>query len=362
MNNILKFLLFFSLISPSWADDAVEAAATGTIVFEKAAEIIMQDETLTISRAASKNFGEENFSIDVDFHFKNISDHDVTRKIAFVLPPVQCRMDENSMWEGLDYHDNTQTLNKGLKDFTTTVDNQPQVFTIRTEAMLGEKNITNLLKKLQIPLNPCKVQMTAAGKPDPRYSADLQKYHLLTLSNEAAWSENIYFEWTQLFPAGKVINIHHHYTPIIGEAVPGLRTMEELNSWFTGETPPLYPIWNRNPATLSDSNPSIIYNKIDETNGDGHMRFCIIPEWVRYHLTTGAYWNGGIGLFKLIIKDEVGAPFAVNQFYKGNDSVQTSMDAHTMSFIIKNFVPAQNLLILFLSLPQSTENFKSCGM
>ncbi|MHB1947786.1 MAG: DUF4424 family protein [Gammaproteobacteria bacterium] len=346
----LLFLLLISSIFPAWADDTVEAAATGNIIFEKTPELIMQDELLTISKSASKNINEEKFSIDVDFHFKNISDHDVTRKIAFVLPSVRCQMDENTLWRGLDSDGN------GLKDFTTTVNNKSQSFTTRTEAVLGQRNITDLLTKLQIPLNPCKIQTTDNNQPDPRYSLNLKKYHLLTETNEAAWSENIYFEWTQTFPAGKVINIHHHYTPVIGESVPSPRTLDDLNDYFIKNTPPLKPVWNRNPITLIHTNPSMTIAN------NNQKRLCVMPKWVKYHLTTGANWNGGIGVFKLIIKDDTRAPFAVNEFYKNNNGMQTSINENAMTFTIKNFIPTQDLFVLFLSIPKSPAELQACGI
>lgn len=358
----LLFLVLTILNSSSWADDAVEAAITGNIIFEKAPELIMQDETLIISKSAGKNLGDDNFSIDVDFHFKNISNHDVIRKIAFVLPPVQCRMDVNSMWRGLDSSDNNEIHNKGLKDFTITVNGQPQSYITRTQASLNKRNITDLLIKLQIPLNPCKIQTTMDGRPDPKYDIALKKYQLLTATNDAAWSENIYFEWTQNFSAGKTINIHHHYTPVIGESVLSSRTIDELNEMFTRNTPSQIPIWNRPPTTLVQSNPSIVYPKTDLGADNNQKRFCVMPKWIQYHLTTGANWNGGIGIFKLIIKDDADTPFAVNTFYNPDNNANISMYGNTMSFVIKKFIPAKDLFILFLSRPQSVEDLQVCGI
>ncbi len=361
MNKIcLSLLAMLVMTTSAWADDAVEAAPTGNIVFEKTPHLIMQDETLTITKSAAANLGEEKFSIDVDFHFKNTSDHNITRKIAFVLPPVQCRMDANTMWGGLDLATPDQENNTGLKDFTTTVNGKPHAFTTRTVAMLNQNNITDLLTKLHIPLNPCNIQITTDGMPDPRYRANLQKYHLLTEGNEAAWSENIYFEWEQTFPVGQVINIHHHYTPVTGGAVLSARSIKELNDWFSENTPPYSSIWNRAPASLSSTNPALVYK--DVASHDNEERYCVMPEWVRYKLTTGAYWNGGIQQFKLVIKDDAGIPFAVNKFYSPDIHVQTTINDNSMTFAIKNFVPTQDLLILYLSLPQKTEDLQACGI
>lgn len=358
--NLAILFLFVLFVSPVFADDATEAAATNNIIFEKTPELVMEKEILTIKRFPGNRFGEEKFSIDVDFHFKNKSNHDVTRKIAFVFPPVVCREEMNSMWGGLDNTDSANQQNTGLKDFTGTVDGKTIVFTKRVEAMLGGKRITDLLTKLGIPLNPCLIHMTNEGKPDPRFSADLEKYQLLTPNNEPAWSENIYFEWEQVFPAGKVINIHHHYTPVIGLSVPSPRTLADLNDMFLKNVPAFSPIWNRSPDLLAKSNPYIVNHNKQLYPNENQLRLCLIPEWVRYRLTTGAYWNGGIGLFKLIINDVEGAPFAVNKFYKNSDQVKTSLSGNNMTFLIKNFIPTKDLLVLFLSIPSTEENLQSC--
>lgn len=360
--NSLIFLLLLIFTPPIWADDTLEAAATGNLVFEIAPEIIMQDETLIIHKSAGKDLSDDNFSIDVDFHFKNTSTHDVTRKVAFVFPPVQCRMDMNSLWGGLDLTQKEVAQNKGLLDFTTTVDGKPQAYTKRVEAMLGKQNITALLTKLGVPLNPCNIQTTSDGGADPRYGSLLKPYHLLTEANEAAWSENIYFEWTQTFPAGKVINIHHHYTPVIGESVLSPRTIDELNQTFTATNPPQFPVWNRNPQTLSQTNPNLVSTKNALGTDATKKSYCVMPKWVEYHLTTGANWNHGIGVFNLIITDDGNQPFAVNQFYNDQNGAVISMQGNTLSFTIKNFIPEKNLFVLFLSLPTTPQEMQSCGM
>src|SRR5207244_13426092 len=57
-----------------------------------------------------------------------------------------------------------------------------------------------------------------------------------------------------------------------------------------------------------------------------------------------------ICIFKLIIKDNAKAPFAVNEFYTKSDGVQISSTEDSMTFTIKNFIPTQDLLVLFLSI------------
>jgi hypothetical protein len=351
----LLLLAFVLVALPCFADDTIEASATNNINVEKAPELVMQDETLKISKAKDISLGNTRVNIDVDFHFKNISNHDVTKKIAFVLPPVFCREDKLSSWAGLDANtDNTFPGANALNDFSNIVDGKTQKFTIRRQAVLGQRDITDLLTQLQIPLNPCNIHITSDGDPDPRYAANLKKYQLLTGANEPAWSENVYYEWMQTFPAGKVINIHHNYTTTTGGSVLAARTSKELSEEFTENKPVLTPLWDKPLKSLSASNPALVKT----VNNEAH--YCVLPIWVEYNLITGANWQGGIKNFQLIISDASGAPFAVNQFYK-NEKVETKGTGDTLTFTMTNFIPTQNILVQYLSLPQSQAEVQGCG-
>lgn len=353
MQKTLILIIVFFAVSAAYADDAVEAVAPGDIVFEKTPNILMLDETLTITKLSNK-FSANDFYIDVNFHFKNISNKDITRKIAFALPPVICNDESHSMWEGMDSPDNV--YEKGLKDYAVFVNGNKITYTQRALANIGQKNITSLLSRLHLPLNPCQIKLTKEGKLDPKYADVLTNNHLITADNMPIWSENIYFEWMQTFPAGKIIEISHRYTPVIGTTVPAPQTINNLNRYFIDRTPRLSPLWNRDPISLVQTNPDLVYKTTNEP------RLCLVPSWVLYRLTTGAYWNSGIGKFKLIVIDKAGAPFAVNKFYGATDKVQTITTNDQMSFTINHFIPKQDLLILFLALPKTNEDLKMCGM
>lgn len=360
--NLILLILLSTLFTSAFADDAVEAVAPGEITFEKAPDIIMQDETLTITKL-SKNFTGKDFKIDVDFHFQNNSTEDIERKIAFVLPPILCNEENHSMWQGLNSDDVYQ---KGFKDFSVVVDGKKINFTQRVTTKLGNQNITSLLQQLHVPLNPCQIKFTKEGKLDPKYAATLASNHLLGANGSPAWSENIYFEWAQVFPARKVLEISHHYTPVNGAMVPSPQTVNEINRFFTDRTPPYTPVWNRDPSILAQSNPELVYKPpVDFSNspsGVKESRFCIIPSWILYHLTTGAYWNGGIGKFHLVIIDLAGGPVAVNTFYGDKDVVETTISKNRMSFTINHFIPTKDLMVLYLSLPKTSEDLKTCGL
>jgi hypothetical protein len=320
----------------------------------------MQDESLTFTKKKI-NFYTNQFSVDVIFHFKNTSTNAITRKIAFAFPPVYCNEEHHSMWMGLESQGEEDAYLNGFKDFTLMVDGKRIEPVKRITAVHHGKDITKLLNQLQIPLNPCLIKFTKEGKLDPRYADKLAANHLIGADGLPAWGENIYMEWTQEFPPGKVIEITHHYTPVAGVTVPSPQTLFNINSYFTQRQPPYTPIWSTDPATLVQTNPAIVY-KATDVYSSNEVRICTIPSWLLYRLTTGAYWNGGIGEFHLSIIDESGEPFAVNKFYSADDVVETKSSANKMDFTLHHFVPKQDLMIMYLAVPVTKDDLKSCGI
>lgn len=357
---LATLLSFFSLIS--YADDAVEAVAPGEITFEKSPDLLMLDETLTITKL-NKTFLEQDFKVDVDFHFKNTSNKDIKRKVVFVLPPVMCTEENHSMWRGWNPTDPYAEHEKGLKDFVLTVDGKKVNYTLRVTAKMGAKDITAELLALHLPLNPCMIHFTKEGHLDPKVASVLASHHWLSADESAGWAEHILFEWTQVFPAGKTIAVSHHYTPVAGSMVPSTQTLSDINRYFTDSTPPYKPIWSRSPITLEQTNPSDVYKPaVNASASPEPIKFCVLPSWILYRLTTGANWNGGIGHFRLNVIDQAGAPFAINTFYSPTDVVETTKSPTQMSFAIQHFVPQHDLKVQYLSLPQTKEDLKTCGM
>lgn len=349
-------LLMF-LATPVFADSVVDAVPTSGIEFEYAPGLVVQDETVTISKLG-KNFLDQHYSIDVDFHLKNNSDHDITRIVAFILPPVRSDFENYTTWSGVDDNDAT-----ALKDFKVTVDGKKQDYTTRTVAVLHGEKISEQLSDLNLPLNPGKIKLMPDGKFDPKYYSVLKKNKLLTKYNLPAWQANIYFEWRQVFPAGKVVNIHQHYTPVVGYGAPESMTSNDLARLFAISEKNALPksLWNRSPETLATTNPTVV-NKNDIAKLSDEKQFYLVPAWILFNLKNSENWKGQIGTFTLIIDDAANAPFAVNDFYSANQAVQTNINGNAMSFTIKDFSPTKNLQIVFLSLPQTDVDLQQFGL
>ena len=323
------------IVSPSYSDDAVEALSPD-IQFQIDPNLIMEKEILTINKLPHLNhsatsFIFNQFKIEVDFYFKNISKKDITHKVAFVLPPSDCRSPvARTSWEGLDGHSpGNQSL--PFNDFKVIVNNNPVNYTKRFESTKNGKVIDQLLTSLNLPLNPCSTKFHYGndGYPTEPYRSLLTKNHLLSPVGTPDWIQNSYFEWIQHFPSGKVLHIHHEYTPASGQQLPSLYVSKK-------------ELFN-NPVIDNKLNNFLWNGNLDKLKG--HW---ISPAWIRYKLTTGAFWKGGIRSFKLIINNNSDTPFAINTFYQDNATVKKIMKDRSMTFETKDFTPKKDLLIIFL--------------
>jgi len=357
-----SIILLISSTELALAEDIVQATISNGLKLIKTPELIMQSEMLNITKSANKGFQKSQYSIQADFKIENTSDHAISREIAFALPPVWCNSRHNSLWGGLDKKssDDKELIN-GYKDYALLVNGKKASFTIQSTALLKNKEITASLKKLSLPQNPCLVPVDHNGVPIKKLLTELQKNHLVNEWNEPAWTQKISFSWYQIFPAHQVVTIQHRYTPIQGRTVPVHYSVADLNNWFTRELPPVKPLWSRSPVTLEQSDPVITKTIERYDQPKNTLGYCVAPTWLRYHLTTGAYWSEEIRHFKLGITDLAGAPFAVNQFFK-KDTATIAVTGNTLTVTLENFTPQQDLLILFLELPKGADDFHICGI
>lgn len=344
----------FLAASSAQADDAIEAAATGNLVFESSKQIVMDKEVLRIIREKSPSFtATPHYKIIVDFYFRNTSSAPITKKIAFVLPPINCSSDQQTTaWRGISQ---SQDSENALMNFTLMVDGKSVPYQHRIEAIHDKNNITYLLKKNKIPLNPCSITYANNGEPVEPMNSTLKKLQLLNELNSPVWVEHDYFEWMQTFPAGKTIHIQHAYQPAAGASVPALYAEKDLNGWFSRDAHPSKPIWSRHPATFTLTNPKVVAHE----NG---TQYCVAPGWIRYQLTTGAYWNGGIRSFELVVENPDKSPFAINQFYGSQDNMKVDIRDDKMKFNAVNFIPSHDLLIFFVQPATAPADFKFCGI
>ncbi len=217
----MKTLLFcLALASPALANDGFGGFSATGLTFGQTDQVAMETEDLTISPDR----------IAVDYTFRNLTDKDVTGEVIFPLPPIPVADLLNSMWNLPDDFDR-----ENLMDFKAVVDGQPVKVTIDRVAVVQPdgwwdqpvaaqydtpgKDVTALLQKYGLPLSldGDKVQdAVTALAPEARDAllaagviGDYDDSAAFDLY--AAWSIVLRYHWTQTFPAGAVVKVHHDY-------------------------------------------------------------------------------------------------------------------------------------------------------
>jgi hypothetical protein len=306
------------------ANDSSAELATGGLVITKSDHIEMQSEDLFISMK----------EVRVQYRFYNNSDHDITTQIAFPMPDIPYTADDFNYVIPTNDPEN-------ILGFTTLVNNRPIATLVERKAFLNGKDVTEVLRSLDVPLAP---------KLDQKYDYFSQEtwdqlVHLGLIQNipknesfNPLWTLKTTYYWQQTFPARQEVFIDHRYLPSVGEVVPM-------------------------PASYLLNNPLSL--EIDQSKGLN--RFCIDQSFlnamvrspnlnwkqhiIEYVLTTGANWSGPIKNFRLVV--DKGSPDNLVSFC-GQDVRKigpTQFEVRT-----SNFVPTSNLSVLILSPAQPESN------
>ena len=135
--------------------------------------------------------------------------------------------------------------------------------------------------------------------------------------------------WMQTFPAKERLAVEHEYQPAIGSEI-FLSTHAEAKKHYA-ET---YCI---------EDNLQKWMDRNHDTNSVKDMKI-ITPKYVHYVLKTGAHWKGSINKFRLIIKKK-SPKEKISLCITGIKK----QDASTFVFEKDNFIPTNDLKILFLN-------------
>lgn len=313
---------------PASANDTTAALTTGGLVFETSGDIEMRSEDLSISEK----------QISVRYRFFNRASADRTVTVAFPMPEMEAREDNN-----VDIPD--AEADNFLK-FRTRVDGQEVRSELEQKAMLGGVDVTARLRALKLPLLPSSQRTAAALDALPRSAQDaLLKDKLVRLDEfdrgkgmerhiAPEWSLRTTYHWQQTFPAGREIGVEHSYVPSVGSSVQTFlgasyataQDMKDYQARFCTDK-----------AFLSG------VAKMTKSNGN-------IPPMesrIAYVLKTGANWAAPIGDFRLTVdKGETGA---LVSFCETN---VTKTGPTTFEVRRTAFTPTRDLEILIVKRPQ----------
>jgi hypothetical protein len=273
-------------------NDSTAELAAGGLVLTKSPAIEMRSEDLFISPNLVK----------VRYKFANTSASDVTVTVAFPMPDITT--------QGVD-----DTLSIPTKDpqnilgFSTLVDGKPVAAQVEQKAIKDGVDQSAYLRSLGIPLAPHMASTDAALDRLPQaakdalvakqlavideYGADANKP--LEKHWEATWTLKTTYFWRQTFPAGRVLDVQHRYTPSLGESAG--------TSWGSPlfATDAQYAARRAHYCVDDDFVASVA-----KTIMPGEQYSPMSEERLEYILSSGANWKAPIGDFRMVV--DKGAP------------------------------------------------------
>lgn len=275
-------------------------SATG-LIFGQTDAVAMLEEDLVI--------GPD--QIEVTYLFRNLTDRDVTGEVIFPLPPISVGQLMMSDWNLP-----AEAGRENLLDFSVTVNGQPQPFSIDRLAVVEPewvegrprsaaydtpgRDVTSILTGAGVPLTldaEALLAHLATLAPAQRdalvANGLLEVYEAGTAQQEVFpnWSIVLRYHWTQTFPAGQELTIHHRYE---NRAEGGIFVWRDLptDDWQQ-ELTARYCIDRSTSAALAKRLQG------GAVDSDGYVTGLAYN--IAYVLRTANSWAGPIGRFRLTL-------------------------------------------------------------
>ena len=279
------------------ANDSSFGDDNGTIKFKKQPDISMDKEILVISERL----------VEVDYVFTNHGKADISVPIAFPMPP---------MYFGPNDHDE-------MADFKLRVNGKAVKTSKKLVVMLdGKTDISARFAALG--WSPETLRSFVESGKQPRGTTPLP-FEWLDKNDEPRFTLSDYFVWTQVFPAGKPIAIHHSYRPSVSTGVP-----QSSNSIIDGYAK----------TTCMEEDVLATVRRRDLSSGEGGVAWAHLS----YILMTANNWQGPIKDFTLKIKKQTSTD-VMSLCFDGN---LKKVDPMTFEFRQKDYRPKRDLSILFI--------------
>jgi hypothetical protein len=348
--SIFIFCLFFAILQPAKANDSAGTTAAGGIILQKTNGVAMTNEHLQISKD----------QVMVDYIFQNITGHDITTQVIFPLPAYYIR-GANETWDSeINPHLNPKTA--PLANFTVTVNSQPVAFQTISRAIYQGHDITQQLQQAGIPLNP---ELIAGSVPVmdmnqiTQWQTKAKKLGLLNTKNHPLWQKQVFYQWTQTFPAHKTLQVHHQYRPSSGTfysvsmpnnppAILLKADQQRITDLFSLNLAKLqqgadFKKWlNQRNQAASHLSTSNCFNYQPSQTSCMYAMFYNVD----YILHTGANWAGPIQQFTLTIHYPPTGTVAYNAFYT-NHATKIQQHSGLLQLRLTNFTPTRDLHVLF---------------
>jgi hypothetical protein len=275
---LAALLAVILLAAPAAANDSVASMGTGGLVFQRTDGIEMRSEDLYVSAR----------EIRVRYRFYNRTERNIATIVAFPLPDLQGGIESDVAIE-----------DPLRMPFTTMVNGRRVATNIEQKAVFNGVDHSDMMRGLGVPLTPrgeATLQALAAlprpqiemliemGLVEDRSWTD-QGVRRLELA--PLWTLKTTHYWTQVFPAGRELDVRHQYTPAVGGSA---------GSNFG------YPATEGGDQAAEDAARYCADDAFQAGARRMRARGLYLSEtWVDYILTTGANWAEPIGDFRMVV-------------------------------------------------------------
>ncbi|MEW4447455.1 DUF4424 family protein [Qipengyuania sp. JC766] len=313
-------------LSGAFANDSEAEWAIGGLVLKANDDISMDREDLFLSAD----------EVRVDYVYTNHADTDSEVTIAFPLPALP---------QANGYADPYAYPDWDAFEFATTVDGEPVAWEMVDRAMIGDRDVTDLVLAEGLPVHWYRDEAMyerMEALPDAQRMRWLELGLLEDLPDAGmampAWQGQRHLVRVQTFPAGQHVRVSHRYTPFAGGSVGGLLETQAREEDWAQE----YLAEYRTRYCMEDSFLAAIDRKLAPR--DGTPPPMTSETWLGYVLSSGANWRGPIGEFRLVV-DKGDADNLVSFCMDGVRKISPTQ----FEVVKRDFEPTEDLDILIVN-------------
>jgi hypothetical protein len=318
---VAALLAAILLAAPAAANDSVASMGTGGLIFQRTDGIEMRSEDLYVSAR----------EIRVRYRFYNRTDRNIATLVAFPLPDLQGGIESDVAIE-----------DPLRMPFTTVVNGRRVATNVEQKAVLNGVDHSDMMRGLGVPLSPRGEATMQALAALPRPQIDMliemglvedrswTDRGVRNLELMPLWTLKTTHYWTQVFPAGRELDVRHQYAPAVGGSA---------GSNFG------YPATEGADQASEDAARYCADDAF--RTGARRMRtrgLYLSETWVDYILTTGANWAEPIGDFRMVV-DKGSSRNLVSFCGEGVRKISSTR----FEIRRRNYTPTSDLSVLILT-------------
>jgi len=309
------------LAAPAAANDSVASMGAGGLVLQRTDGIEMRSEDLYVSAA----------EIRVRYRFYNRTERDIATLVAFPMPDLQGGIESDVAIE-----------DPLRMPFTTTVNGRRVATNVEQKAVFNGVDHSDMMRGLGVPLSPRgeATMQALATLPRPQIEMLIEmglvedrswtERGVRTVELAPLWTLKTTHYWTQVFPAGRELDVRHQYAPAVGGSAGSVFGDPMMaGSEHTSDQATRYCTDDAFQAGARRMRSRGLY--LSET-------------WVDYILTTGANWAEPIGDFRLVV-DKGSSRNLVSFCGEGVRKISSTR----FEIRRRNYTPTNDLSVLILT-------------